>query len=178
MEKGTFRRDLYYRLNVVKIRLAPLRDREEDIPVLMDHFLARLGAKRSFTAEAMETLLTYEWPGNVRELENCMQQMVAISAGPLLHVSDLPSSLQNFRLHSRSQFVAVAVAAATAGPSQALAMAQPAVLPLAEVERCAIKGALDRTNGDRAVAARLLGIGRTTLYRKLREYQIDVVSAA
>ncbi len=86
VEKGTFRRDLYYRLNVVKIRLAPLREREEDIPVLMDHFLARMDAKRSFTAEAMEALLTYDWPGNVRELENCIQQMVAISAGPLLHV--------------------------------------------------------------------------------------------
>ncbi len=179
VEKGTFRRDLYYRLNVVKVRLAPLRDREQDIPVLMDHFLARLGAKRSFTAEAMETLLTYEWPGNVRELENCIQQMVAISAGPLLLVSDLPSSLQNFRLHSRSQFVAVAAAAASAGRAHAaLPSAAPAVLPLAEVERCAIKGALDRTNGDRALAARLLGIGRTTLYRKLREYQIDVVNAA
>ena len=178
VEKGTFRRDLYYRFNVVKVRLAPLRDREQDIPVLMDHFLARLGARRSFTAEAMETLLTYEWPGNVRELENCIQQMVAISAGPLLHVSDLPSSLQNFRLHSRSQFVAVAAAAASAGPSQpVLPSVAPAILPLAEVERCAIKGALDRTNGDRAVAARLLGIGRTTLYRKLKEYQIDVVNA-
>ena len=178
VEKGTFRRDLYYRFNVVKVRLAPLRDREQDIPVLMDHFLARLGARRSFTAEAMETLLTYEWPGNVRELENCIQQMVAISAGPLLHVSDLPSSLQNFRLHSRSQFVAVAAAAASAGPSQpVLPTVAQAILPLAEVERCAIKGALDRTNGDRAVAARLLGIGRTTLYRKLKEYQIDVVDA-
>lgn len=186
VEKGTFRRDLYYRLNVVKVRLAPLRDREEDIPVLVDYFLARLGAKRSFTAETMETLLTYDWPGNVRELENCIQQMVAINPGPLLHVTNLPSSLQNFRLHRKSQFLAVAVSAASAGPSQlalptAVVPVQPelpAVLPLAEVERCAIKGALDRTNGDRAHAARLLGIGRTTLYRKLREYQIDVANAA
>ena len=186
VEKGTFRRDLYYRLNVVKVRLKPLREREEDIAVLTDHFLARMDAKRSFTAETMETLLTYDWPGNVRELENCIQQMVAISAGPLLHVTDLPSSLQNFRAHSRSQFVAVAASAASAGsyqaalpvPVAAARLASPAILPLAEVERCAIKGALDYTNGDRANAARLLGIGRTTLYRKLKEYQIDGPYAA
>src|ERR1700722_10707750 len=95
VEKGTFRRDLFFRLNVVNIRLSPLRDRQEDIPTLINHFLSRVGGNYSLTAEAMEVMLSYDWPGNIRELENCVQHMVAINSGPLLHVADLPSSLQN-----------------------------------------------------------------------------------
>jgi len=191
VEKGTFRRDLYYRLNVVNLRLAPLRDRREDIPALIGHFLARYGRAHSLTQETLETMLAYDWPGNVRELENCIQHMVAINSGPLLHVMDLPSSLQNHLTVSRSQSMARAAVASvqsisapdTARPEAksepALAgSAVPAapscpVLPLAELEKKAILGALEYTRGDRAVAAHLLGIGRTTLYRKLKEYRLD-----
>src|SRR5580658_3688285 len=108
VEKGTFRRDLFFRLNVINLRLAPLRERREDIPALINHFLSRVGGNYSVTAEAMEVLLTYDWPGNVRELENCVQHMVAINSGPLLHAADLPSSLQNFILQKKSQYLMAA----------------------------------------------------------------------
>jgi DNA-binding NtrC family response regulator len=191
VEKGTFRRDLYFRLNVINIRLAPLRERREDIPALINHFLVRVGGNYSVTAEAMEVMLNYDWPGNVRELENCIQHMVAINSGPLLHVADLPSSLQNFLLQKKSQYL---MAAAGAPPPQAHSepgapeshgapsyeaapgvqgSIPPGVIPLTELERRAIINALQYTKGDRAVAAHLLGIGRTTLYRKLKEYQLE-----
>jgi len=185
VEKGTFRRDLYFRLNVVNIRLSPLRERKEDIPALINHFLARVGGNYSITAEAMEVLLTYEWPGNVRELENCIQHMVAINSGPLLHIADLPSNIQNFVLQRKSQYLTAAatVHSPQSTPSetppvpieaQRAPQGIPAVIPLSELERRAIMNALEYTKGDRAIAAHLLGIGRTTLYRKLKEYQLPL----
>jgi DNA-binding NtrC family response regulator len=184
VEKGTFRRDLYFRLNVINLRLAPLRERREDIPALINHFLGRVGGNYSVTAEAMEIMLSYDWPGNVRELENCVQHMVAINSGPLLHVADLPSNLQNFMLQKRSQYLTAAAAAPqhvgviqpdSAVLSPAIAVGIPGVIPLTELERRAIMNALEYTKGDRAVAAHLLGIGRTTLYRKLKEYNLEPV---
>src|SRR5271169_3485667 len=109
VEKGTFRRDLYFRLNVINLRLAPLRERREDIPALINHFLSRVGGNYSVTAEALEVMLSYDWPGNVRELENCVQHMVAINSGPLLHVADLPSALQNHLIQKKSQYLKAAV---------------------------------------------------------------------
>src|SRR5271170_524403 len=108
VEKGTFRRDLYFRLNVINMRLSPLRERKEDIPTLINHFLQRAGATHTITGEAMEVLLSYDWPGNVRELENCVQHMVAINSGPLLHVADLPSALQNHLIQKKSQYLTAA----------------------------------------------------------------------
>ena len=181
VEKGTFRRDLYFRLNVLNIRLAPLRERKEDIPELIHYFLSRVGGSYTLTGEAMEVLLAYDWPGNVRELENCVQHMVAVNSGPLLHVQDLPSALQNFIVQRKAQFL-MAAAPSAASPVQesnrpdAAAPEPPApvpgVVPLAVLERRAIMNALEYTKGDRAVAAHLLGIGRTTLYRKLKEYGV------
>src|SRR6204780_3673227 len=184
VEKGTFRRDLYFRLNVINIRLAPLRERKEDIPALINHFLSRVGGNHTLTAEVMELLLSYEWPGNIRELENCIQHMVAINSGPLLHVADLPSALQNHLIQKKSQYLTAAAASGSTPVAMALAgMASvpetlpmqifPAVIPLMELERRAIINALEYTKGDRAVAAHLLGIGSTTLYRKLKEYQLE-----
>src|SRR5579871_2745006 len=115
VEKGTFRRDLYFRLNVINIRLSPLREGREDMPALINHFLARVGGNYTITAETMEVMLNYDWPGNVRELENCIQHMVAINSGPLLHVADLPSNLQNFLSQRKSQYL---MAAAGAPPYQ------------------------------------------------------------
>jgi DNA-binding NtrC family response regulator len=185
VEKGTFRRDLYFRLNVINIRLSALRERKEDIPALIQHFLTQAGGNYTVTAEALEVMLSYDWPGNVRELENCVQHMVAVNSGPLLHVADLPSSLQNHLIQKKSQYLtATAFAGAGQNPrvldslesfSPAVAAAPqpvPGVIPLMELERRAILNALEYTRGDRAVAAHLLGIGRTTLYRKLKEYQL------
>src|SRR5580704_6747651 len=108
VEKGTFRRDLFFRLNVINIRLSPLRERKEDIPALINHFLSRVGGNHSLTAEAMEAMLSYDWPGNVRELENCIQHMAALNSGPLLHAAELPSSVQNHLLQKQSRFLTVA----------------------------------------------------------------------
>ena len=173
VERGNFRRDLYYRLSVLSIRLAPLRERVEDIPLLADYFLARYGSGHRLTAEVYDVLVRYHWPGNVRELENCIQHMVAVNSGPLLHLSDLPSAIRNF-LHAEQ--AACAALAAAAGGSQSMVAAagerEPGVLPLTELEKRAILHALEFTKGDRGMAASLLGIGRTTLYRKLREYRL------
>jgi DNA-binding NtrC family response regulator len=188
VERGTFRRDLYFRLNVVNIRLAPLRERKEDIPALISHFLTRMNGNYSLTTETMEVMQGYDWPGNIRELENCLQHMVAVNTGPLLHAADLPSALQNYRGQRRTYSMAAAVGTnlaelrraedikptpkpvqsamhITGGPATS-------VIPLPELERRAIMNALEYTQGDRAVAAHLLGIGRTTLYRKLKEYEL------
>jgi transcriptional regulator with PAS, ATPase and Fis domain len=185
VEKGTFRRDLYFRLNVINIRLSPLRERKEDIPGLINHFLVRVGGNHTLTAEAMEVLLSYEWPGNVRELENCIQHMVAVNSGPLLHVGDLPSGLQNHLAQKKSQYLTAAASSYSTGEavSSVLSLSSavatqapsfPAIIPLMELERRAIMNALEYTQGDRAVAAHLLGIGRTTLYRKLKEYKLAI----
>jgi transcriptional regulator with PAS, ATPase and Fis domain len=184
VEKGTFRQDLFYRLNVVNLRLAPLRDRKEDIPGLIAHFLARHGKGHSLTQETLEAMLSYDWPGNVRELENCIQHMVAINTGPLLHAAELPSMLQNHLILKKAQALSVAVgfqpppkpvgeAFSHERRGQAESNYSP-IIPLTQIERRAILEALEYTKGDRAIAANLLGIGRTTLYRKLKEYQLAV----
>ena len=188
-----------FRLNVVNIRLSPLRERREDIPALINHFLSRVGGNYGVTAEALEVMLSYDWPGNVRELENCVQHMVAVNSGPLLHTADLPSNLQNHLIQKKAQYLMAAVGRETVlGPAALLAadmpgapvvdafqpallsapspMPEPApapsIVPLHVLERRAILNALEYTKGDRAIAAHLLGIGRTTLYRKLKEYQL------
>jgi DNA-binding NtrC family response regulator len=167
VERGTFRRDLYYRLNVVTLRLPPLRDRKEDVPELAQYFLARYGSRHELGPELLAHLLGYEWPGNVRELENCIQRMVAINSGPVLNPVDLPSALAG-------PLAAEQAARDLAMLSQAMppAPALPPVLRLDEVERKAIAEALEYTVGDRSRAAELLGIGRTTLYRKIKEYNL------
>ena len=184
VEKGTFRRDLFYRLNVVSVRLAPLRDRKEDIPALIGHFLGRHAKGHTLTQETLEAMLSYDWPGNVRELENCIQHMVAINSGPLLHAGELPSMLQNHLIAKKAQFMSVAVGShpLSKPPGEASAYeyrattdgTRPPIVPLTQMERQAILDALEYTKGDRAIAANLLGIGRTTLYRKLKEYQLAV----
>lgn len=182
VERGKFRQDLFYRLNVVTMRLTPVRDRREDLPALIQHFLDRYGNHHIISQELMDLMMEYEWPGNVRELENCIQHMVAVNSGPVLHTADAPSILIN-AVQSRSlQRLAEltgegrgqapdALAALAQFPSspQISGVPQP-ILPLAEVEKRAILSALEYTKGDRLTTAQLLGIGRTTLYRKLKEY--------
>jgi DNA-binding NtrC family response regulator len=184
VEKGTFRRDLYYRLNVVTLRLSPLRDRKDDLPALIEHFLNMYGSGHTVSGQLLEAMLSYDWPGNVRELENCVQAMVAVNSGPVLTIADAPSNLRNFAEQRRGKPMLFATAA---GGQNGIAVTTRGgvgqgspeesfvtpVLPLAEMERRAIIHALEYTKGDRVMAAQLLGIGRTTLYRKLKEYGIQ-----
>ena len=174
VQKGTFRQDLYFRLNVVTMRLAPLRDRREDLPSLIAHFLDMHGNGHTLSPDLIELMMSYPWPGNVRELQNCVQGMVAVNTGPVLHVGDAPSHLQHHRESSSIGRLSIATNGAIAGRSSGddpIPIVAP-VIPLAEMERLAIIRALEYTKSDRVMAAHLLGIGRTTLYRKLKEYGI------
>ncbi|MGA2216771.1 MAG: sigma-54 dependent transcriptional regulator [Terracidiphilus sp.] len=168
VEKGTFRKDLFYRLNVVNLRLPSLRERREDIPLLAAHFLDRIsrehGTKFTLSDEALRTMMRHDWPGNVRELENSVERACALSSGPVLHLGDLSTQLQQQGLAARH--------ADSTRIEPAQVAAQAAVTTLADLERQAILGAIRKLNGDKLQAARLLGIGKTTLYRKLKEYGI------
>jgi len=169
VENGTFRKDLFYRLNVVNLRLPSLRDRREDIPLLAAHFLDRIsrehGTKFILSDEALRTMMRHDWPGNVRELENSVERACALSSGPVLQLGDLPTQLQQQGLEARR---AATTTGEPAGDNSA-----PAVRSLADLEREAILGAIRSLNGDKLQAAKLLGIGKTTLYRKLKEYGIS-----
>ena len=167
VEEKRFRQDLYYRLSVMRLRLAPLRERREDIPVLISYFLNRYGNDHKVPDEVMAQLIDYDWPGNVRELEHTVQQMVAMNSGPWLGVSDLPSSILNCKLER--EILAGEVSAAAPSLFQG-AVSIDNVVPLLEIEKRAILQAIELTKGDRSLAADLLGIGRTTLYRKLKSY--------
>ncbi len=172
VERKTFRQDLFYRLNVITVRLPPLRDRKEDIPLLVEEFLSRKAQRFTVTPEVMESLMLHDWPGNVRELNNCLDRMTAVNAGPLLHLGDMPSAVQFTREAARSGVQQSAVAAqGGALPAAPGTPAAAQVIPLLELERRAILHALEITKGDRGVAALLLGIGRTTLYRKLKSFR-------
>jgi len=169
VEKGSFRKDLFYRLNVVNLRLPALRDRREDIPLLAAHFLDRVsreyGRKFTLNDEALRTMMRHDWPGNIRELENCIQHACSLGSGPVLELGDLPKQLRQQGLEA----FRVANQAADAASAEHSAD----VLPLAELERQAILNAIRSLDGDKLMAARLLGIGKTTLYRKLKEYGIN-----
>ena len=169
VEKGTFRKDLFYRLNVVNLRLPSLRDRREDIPLLAAHFLDRISREhnRKFTLsdEALRAMMRHDWPGNVRELENAVERACALSSGPVLHLGDLPTQLQQQGLEARRGGAAARGETTEAGGA-------PEVKTLADLERAAILDAIRMLNGDKLQAAKLLGIGKTTLYRKLKEYGI------
>src|SRR5581483_1649895 len=155
--QGTFRRDLYFRLNVLSLRIPPLRERRQDIPILAQHFLDRFNRdsenRKELSDEAIKAMLAYDWPGNVRELENSLERACALSTGPTVTTRDLPSVLTS------AHDVESAGAAGTAK-----------IIPMAELEKQTILKAIEQLNGDKLLAARLLGIGKTTLYRKLKEY--------
>jgi transcriptional regulator with PAS, ATPase and Fis domain len=160
VEEKRFRQDLFYRLNVMRLRLAPLRERREDVPTLIAHFMDRYGHGHRVPDDVMQRLMDYEWPGNVRELEHTVQQMVAMNSGPWLSMADLPSTLVNHR--HEQQHAMPEITPVSNGPVS--------IMPLADMEKRAILHAIQITKGDRTTAADLLGIGRTTLYRKLKEY--------
>jgi len=162
---GTFREDLYYRLMVVSIELPPLRDRPGDIPLLMEHFLRELSKKtgreaHGFSRTARLALLSYDWPGNIRQLRNTIESMLVMDTDGLLDVDGLPAEI--------AQLAGGAVEEGeNIGPSGADSLIGR---PLDEVEKYYIQRALDLTDGNREEAARLLGKGERTIYRKIKEY--------
>jgi DNA-binding NtrC family response regulator len=174
---GRFREDLFHRLNVVRLTLPPLRERKEDIPLLIESAFSQLPTRFIISNEAMDAIMAYDWPGNIRELKNCLERMMAFNSGPLLHFADLPSSVQNYARMGKGAMSAAAGAGGLTevpmpGRSAPVVMSSQIVVPLQELERQAIQHALAQTHGDRTVAAQLLGIGRTTLYRKLKEFEL------
>jgi two-component system response regulator HydG len=171
VETGHFRKDLFFRLNVVNLRIPPLRERKADIPLLAAHILDRIQRESSFTYtfadDALRLLMDYEWPGNIRELEHAIERACALCSGPVLHMTDFPSQIQNHRQHNMQ------AQSKTVGASQEGRQTlpdSPQVLSIAELEKNAILNTIRQLNGDKLMAARLLGIGKTTLYRKLKEY--------
>jgi DNA-binding NtrC family response regulator len=157
IKEKQFRADLFYRLNVLAVKLAPLRTRKDDIVPLAQHFLSRHGDGNvlGLAAEATERLMSYDWPGNARELENCIRHAIAVTDGPWIEVRDFPYEVR---------------------ASEIQAMQGRPLTYLEQVERRAILEVLESTSGQRVTAAKLLGIGKTTLYSKLKEYGIEDVA--
>lgn len=157
-KNGTFRKDLYFRLNVVTIHLPSLRERRSDIPMLVQWFLDKYAseAKIEVTSSAMTCLLQYDWPGNVRELENCIERAIALGNREVIDVPDLPSPIRAFESQIK------------------LGHAAPTATDLEEIERDTIQRVFEQVNGDKDMAGRLLGISRATLYRKIKRYNIAV----
>jgi two-component system response regulator HydG len=155
VSEGRFREDLYYRLNVIAITSPPLRSRQGDVPLLVDHFLDVYGKKNGKarltpTPEALERLVSYHWPGNVRELENVIERAVVLGRTRELTVDDLPPHVAQAERRGTDLTFSLGT-------------------PLEEIERRVIKVTLEHTKGDKQLAAQLLGISARTIYRKLAE---------
>ena len=179
-QNGSFRKDLYFRLNVVSIHLPPLRERKSDIPPLVEWFFDKFAANQSlqFSNAALKCLLQYDWPGNVRELENCIERAVTLRNSDVIDVADLPPSLRTAQLAMS--------AAAGAGSRSAFAMndatpvfsaAENSAVPssssdLEDIERITIQRVFEQVKGDKVLAGKMLGISRATLYRKLKRYNL------
>ena len=158
---GTFRKDLFFRLNVVTVYLPALRERKSDIPSLVQHFLDRYCAGRErieITSSAMKCLMQYDWPGNVRELGNCIERAVALGNGEMIDVADLAPAVQ-------------AIAPKKSAPTGAGAYDS---MDLEDIERATIQRVFEQVHGDKGLAGKMLGISRATLYRKIKRYNIDV----
>jgi len=158
---GRFRKDLYFRLDVVSIRLPALRERRSDIPMLVHWFLDRhaKGSGIQITGAAMKALLQYDWPGNVRELENCIERATALGNGKTIDVPDLPPNV-------------IGSAPPLETPGNGVPHSQLTSNDLEDIERATIRRVFEQVNGDKAVAGKMLGISRATLYRKLKRYNI------
>ncbi|MDF3130458.1 sigma-54 dependent transcriptional regulator [Kiritimatiellaeota bacterium B1221] len=160
VEEGTFREDLYFRLNVVQIRLPPLRERREDIPLLLNHYLKEFSAENArkiegVTPDALDALIRYRWPGNIRELRNVMERMVVLSRGDKITLRDLPSEVKE-----------------EGGPVKSGPGPLRGATSMQEAEKKMIMQALDDHKGNRTKAADQLGISRRTLHRKLNEFDL------
>ncbi|WP_045214775.1 sigma-54-dependent transcriptional regulator [Desulfonatronovibrio magnus] len=165
VEKGTFREDLYYRLNVVNINIPPLRERREDIPLLVAHFMAKLSkegeqVQKKFTPDALEYLSAYEWPGNVRQLENVVERCVVLSAKDLIGVEDLPSEIKDEEAQFKSAVDLLPISLELSST-------------LEKIEAALIRRALVRSNFVQVKAAELLNISKSLLQYKLKKYNIQ-----
>jgi transcriptional regulator with GAF, ATPase, and Fis domain len=174
VEQGTFRRDLYYRLSVFPVRLPPLRERREDIHPLVIHFLEHYKQKTNrfvsgISRDALQALVSHDWMGNVRELENAIERAVIIASGRQIELDDLPEAISRRALEERAKTKTTRARAAKEGRAVKLEIEVPSTID--EIERRAIEATLDYTSGDKSRAARTLGIGRKTLYRKLEAYR-------
>ncbi|MGD0509144.1 MAG: sigma-54 dependent transcriptional regulator, partial [Terriglobales bacterium] len=167
-KRGTFRKDLYFRLNVVTISLPPLRERRSDIPILAAFFLERLAPGRGvqLSSNAMKALLTYDWPGNVRELENCLERAVALGDQRIIEVSDLPPAI------ARAEVQIEPPGSPAWSPEFSGRAADLRATDLEDIERATIERVFSQVKGDKALAGKMLGISRATLYRKLKRYHI------
>ena len=166
IQKGRFREDLFYRLNVVNIAIPSLRERREDIPYLARHFLEYYSAKNNrifldFAVDAMEALINYDWQGNVRELENSIERVVVLHNASQVKLKFLPKHIQKV-----NRTIAYSEQAGYASD-------EARVVPLEELERQAIQIALMQYRGNVALAAKKLRIGQATLYRKVKKYQLE-----
>jgi DNA-binding NtrC family response regulator len=186
VRRGTFREDLFYRLSVIHVVVPPLRARPGDIALLAEHFLARLRrqvARRvtGFSPHAMQALSAHAWPGNVRELRNAVERAIVLGEGELIRVEDLPPQLGNASappvappaMATPPAFAMAAPPAIPTMPAMPLAAAPAAARSLKELEREGIVAALAATGGNKAQAAAILEIDRSTLYKKIKDYGID-----
>ncbi|HSK72143.1 MAG TPA: sigma 54-interacting transcriptional regulator [Pyrinomonadaceae bacterium] len=176
VEEGKFRKDLYYRLSVFPITLPPLRERAEDIHLLVFHFLEIYKEKTGrfvsgISKEALRALVNYDWSGNVRELENAIERAVIIASGRQIELDDLPEAISRKAFEIHAQARQERLRAAGDGRSIGIEIELPAAME--EVEKKVIEAMLDYTNGDKSRASRLLNIGRKTLYRKLEQYETE-----
>jgi two-component system, NtrC family, response regulator AtoC len=184
-KNGSFRKDLYFRLNVVTVHVPALRERRSDIPMLVQWFCERYapGAELHASNAAMKCLMNYDWPGNVRELENCIERAVALGDGQLIDLSDLPASIAGYT-PSYSRAPAQVSPAAPAPVRESISGLNSSELhsgenapaldatDLEDIERATIQRVFEQVKGDKALAGRMLGISRATLYRKLKRYNI------
>ena len=169
-KQGKFRKDLYFRLNVVTLHLPPLRERKSDIAPLVHYFLDKLapGKVCNVSAAATRSMMQYDWPGNVRELENCIERAVTLGSKETIDFEDLPPAVQgNQEVAAAGSHPVTGVAAGPAGDND-----------LEELERITIQRVVEQVHGDKALAGKMLGISRATLYRKLKRYNITAAKGA
>jgi DNA-binding NtrC family response regulator len=180
-KNGTFRKDLYFRLNVVTVHVPALRERRSDIPMLVNWFCERYAPGSDLRASnaAMKALMNYDWPGNVRELENCVERAVALGNGTLIDLGDLPPTIAALNSpasrpasDSAPELVSDLAAAAELRSNEGSGATPLSTTDLEDIERATIQRVFEQVHGDKALAGRMLGISRATLYRKLKRYNI------
>ena len=185
-KNGTFRKDLYFRLNVVTLFVPALRERRSDIPTLVHWFLDRYApdSELHVTSAAMKALMQYDWPGNVRELENCVERAVALGNGQVIDLGDLPPGIvagapaqSAPAAASTSRTSVLDPDLAGQGSRSPSPRAPMSTTDLEDIERATIQRVFEQVNGDKALAGRMLGISRATLYRKLKRYNIGMAAA-
>ena len=179
---GSFRKDLYFRLNVVTVHVPSLRERRSDIPMLVSWFCERYapGADLRVSNAAMKALMNYDWPGNVRELENCVERAVALGDGTLIDLSDLPDSIAHSSspvsravIESSAEMASDFPGSPELASGEAESASATSTTDLEDIERATIQRVFEQVKGDKALAGRMLGISRATLYRKLKRYNIS-----